>query len=1339
MLRTQLLKANEYARRNRRKRSWQRIVRFMACVVVFCTTYALILPAITLEYADICQKEEHIHTIECYNQITSRQVTSLECTYESLGVHKHRESCYNGGDLICNQVDFVVHSHNSSCYDEKGAKICALPEVKVHRHEGTCYQIPEAEPPAVHTHSDDCYEWLKGEKLLCSESTEGHSHDDSCYTIAEAPLCNQEEIAEHKHSEACTEKNLTCSKSTDPHVHDGACFTTEKTIICELEEIDHTHTEDCYAETQVNLCGLEEGSSHIHTEECYQMVLTCTLPETEGHAHTTACYKERTCGKEEFAGHQHTDACYEQVRGELICEIPVETEPTEPPVPVLICEKDEIILHEHKGTCYTYVDGTDEKIRICEKTVILEHPHTAECFLTETIPVDTESLTCGQEESETHAHTPLCYGTWELVCEQEEHSHTEKCRILTEEEKSQIQRAEEAIAALPEVDAISEEMAALTAARDLTGWETALQELQIKLQEARSLYEAVPEVLRPVAANDEKLLAMEEMLLMLTPPTMTEEEKAAVDAITAQIEALPMTQDVQAQLAAQPAGREGLLAELTAQVQDIRTQYEGLNDLQQRSVANVDRLTALEALLETEQKKDFAYYCGKEVHTHDESCYDAAGMLTCTLEEHIHNDLCITPLTEEEQMQVDDVIFLIDMLPAVEELEFNFADLEAAGELEELAAYREKILSSVCAAFDAYDTLMPLQKLAVTNAEKLMQYQFLLDSKPLQGSTFTVSTGDGSITANVVTETILPEGTTFQLSLVADPANATTQANAFLEGLGSELLDMLVLDMHFADAEGNKYQAEGKTEVTLHFADTRFLLDGDICALHILESGTEDVLEEAERTESGITRIIIETESFSQFLFGLTRQIPGKSLHISVDHQIDEAATEKEIGNFETTQYIFRIPGFENQSLPVNGTSEQPQNITLDENGCFMLKAGQSIVLEDIDDYFTEKQLVIGLIPQESAYLYHAAINDVAIDNPETVTLSGVVYLTYQTEIDLTGEETAYAANYHYTIDVSRMGLMEISNILIGTKPASEILFPVQVMLDNHPVEEGTKFLVLEQTDEETQQYLTADGNGVINLKAPQTVRMTEHIKPGTTYAAQLFQPVENWLMTYSGTEKTPMNIGSIEEGGTSVITLYSGPAASEAEIPVMVQFLDLAADDQLERTSTIKVTQVKDSSGTILAEQDPKIPEELPDTVLTCIGSEPQIGKLTIGYAEETEPGVFYYQIIQSEIAEVAAIEGWGNISTPDISVYIAEVTVGTTEEGIPSASVTGLWKNGEQVSKVEEETLTVEFWNQWVVYELPKTGGNGTSTYLFSGWVAIICGFALMNIKRKSRKGAE
>ena len=51
------------------RRFINRIVQVLAGFVVFCTTYALILPAITMEPEMLCGLQAHIHGEECYREI----------------------------------------------------------------------------------------------------------------------------------------------------------------------------------------------------------------------------------------------------------------------------------------------------------------------------------------------------------------------------------------------------------------------------------------------------------------------------------------------------------------------------------------------------------------------------------------------------------------------------------------------------------------------------------------------------------------------------------------------------------------------------------------------------------------------------------------------------------------------------------------------------------------------------------------------------------------------------------------------------------------------------------------------------------------------------------------------------------------------------------------------------------------------------------------------------------------------------------------------------------------------------------------------------------------------
>ena len=166
---------------------------------------------------------------------------------------------------------------------------------------------------------------------------------------------------------------------------------------------EHVHTDACYTETAVLACGLEESEEHQHDENCY---------ETS---------RELTCGID--SDHSHTDACYEWEQV-LSCDLP--TDSAEDAQPVLVCTKPEIVLHRHTPDCFD-ADGN----LICGQTQILEHRHSDACFETVAEPVDTGTLTCTDT---AHVHTARCYGTWELVCGQEEHTHSEACTQNEQEE-----------------------------------------------------------------------------------------------------------------------------------------------------------------------------------------------------------------------------------------------------------------------------------------------------------------------------------------------------------------------------------------------------------------------------------------------------------------------------------------------------------------------------------------------------------------------------------------------------------------------------------------------------------------------------------------------------------------------------------------------------------------------------------------------------------------------------------------------------------------------------------------------------------------------------------------
>lgn len=68
---------------------WNKLASVLAIAVVFCTTYMLILPAITMEKETFCGYEEHLHSDGCYASTDSE--SEMMCGMEE---HLHDGYCY---------------------------------------------------------------------------------------------------------------------------------------------------------------------------------------------------------------------------------------------------------------------------------------------------------------------------------------------------------------------------------------------------------------------------------------------------------------------------------------------------------------------------------------------------------------------------------------------------------------------------------------------------------------------------------------------------------------------------------------------------------------------------------------------------------------------------------------------------------------------------------------------------------------------------------------------------------------------------------------------------------------------------------------------------------------------------------------------------------------------------------------------------------------------------------------------------------------------------------------------------------------------------------------------
>ena len=195
-----LREAAKHKLQNRRRKRWQKTVSILACLVVFCTVYALILPALTAEADTYCGKEEHTHTEDCYKD---KLICGKE---EGQGAHQHTDDCYREVEaLVCQTPESEGHQHTDACYTEEQVLTCT-----------------NTDPNHVHSEIDGCYTTEK--RLTCGmEEGEGaHHHTAECYEKKKELICGQEENDGHRHTAECYEKELICGK--EEHTHTLACY-----------------------------------------------------------------------------------------------------------------------------------------------------------------------------------------------------------------------------------------------------------------------------------------------------------------------------------------------------------------------------------------------------------------------------------------------------------------------------------------------------------------------------------------------------------------------------------------------------------------------------------------------------------------------------------------------------------------------------------------------------------------------------------------------------------------------------------------------------------------------------------------------------------------------------------------------------------------------------------------------------------------------------------------------------------------------------------------------------------------------------------------------------------
>ena len=416
------------------------------------------------------------------------------------------------------------------------------------------------------------------------------------------------------------------------------------------------------------VCTPETPCVHTHSELCYDAAgtLVCQPPEVSQHEHTDSCYAPAETAVPVL--HTHSDVCYTQEQGELQCQL------------------EESEEHTHTADCYTWnsvltcgmeegeVEPTTaaEPVLICTEPVLAVHEHTESCIETAT----EDTLSCGKEE---HEHDLSCYSN-------------------------------------PEAD--------LETAED---WEAAFQDVELS----------------GVWTQDVLAIAKTQLGYTESTSNYTVNEDGTTNGYTrygawygkpyddwcamfvsfcldyAGVEDMPLNANCEKWIEALAAKDCGLYqAAGTHEPQSGELIFfdnngDGISD-------HVGLVAEIIEATDTEPA---------QIRTIEGNSSNRVQYVTYELDDAAILGYASLPsqLTEEEQATVDYVISLIDAVPSADEIDAKMVQFEDAEDYEGEEAWLTEVYQQVYDAYYRYNRLSDTQKDYVTNADKLLELQFIWD------------------------------------------------------------------------------------------------------------------------------------------------------------------------------------------------------------------------------------------------------------------------------------------------------------------------------------------------------------------------------------------------------------------------------------------------------------------------------------------------------------------------------------------------------------------------------------------------------------------------------------
>ena len=1330
--------AEQYKKAHQRKNRWYKVVTCLAAVVVFCTTYALILPAITMETK--CDIPEHTHTESCYTQVTTVTKKVPVCTAESLGIHQHTDACYDSeGTLICGYADFVIHRHDASCYDENGKLWCPLPETEAHQHTESCYAESE---------------------LICGQGEiVPHTHqpyqspeNPGCYDEHGELACGQLEVTEHQHTDACFETveepadttTLTCTNTDSGHVHTDMCYGTWE-LTCGMEE--HSHTDAC--RTAAAETGLTE-EEQARVEEV--IALIDALPTSEEIEAQLTALEEA----EDWDGYE---AYFES------------------------------ISHQIRETYLLYEEiGADLQERVTNRDKLLEFSWIWSAqTLAATDSVTIQQVNCFGSASGGTDKVLLIYNdsdaekkTVEIVTNV--YLFPYATSITVENKGGQLvvkevdtgsassNKQQKAVPSkgfviiIPTGSVPGVEVGCSASANfDYTktayntgglGTVTFGSDAAQKPAKTNSKLTTIPGAdtrdiieinLYDYGSNINKLYKSNNKY----PGFQQEGGSTNVGDSFNKWQSFNFGNNITADLA---AGKSGVTV---ANGTGINATTNGANSPisgAMRTTLGSDGYPALSDGTSLGYLFSDGTYATKKNNLSINGLFqynETTGAYTFnSRENHAQFNAGSDTFTLYQQILTSNFM----MYPFGNFLPFNDIVHLSAQTSTIDKAYLETIANSAQYKYNKgegneYGTL----------ATQLKKFINLMDG----------AYPDEWTGVNCMNEYFeaaeIPRSFTNKEPLVQNLYSIDyDEPTDFYFGME--------MKMNFMQPKGGLTGKDGQQPMVFYFTgddDVWVYIDGalflDLSGIHrhvggeidfvngevkyySLDVSTGDVSTTPYKTvkfselvnasllnEKGTFKDY-STHSFNfyymergsgsgvcrmNFNFPLLRKNP---ISVTKELSVDDQDKQNLLGN----------PDFRFQVLKENGTdlfiggsvSYDIQDTAgnkigtgaTDANGVFTLKANQTAVFSNISE-------------NAGKYFVRELLDPDAFEQYGTISVDGSTQTNYYDVIfdsdtfkginspvkDVSDGSTAF--HFNNQVRFNKLGSLSITKTLTEYTPArSASQFTFEVTLDGSPLPVGTTYTVGEKTR-------TVETEGLLSL-APGETAVISHILAGSTFTVKETEDsAKGYTVTYTvdGETRTGDSVsGVIKTEHRTAISVNNSEQGTSVTIPVQKV---LNAPDGLTHTYTLHLEQV--TSQTNLTPVDPAYTQELPLSITT----EPVNSQFIIGYSQaatETLPAKIYYKITEK-------VDPNDTTTQFDASVYVVEVTV-SDSGGALSATVTNVWKDENSVT---EGTPTVVFTNGIIRYELPDTGGAGTTLYTVGGLLITTAAVFLLYSHAKRRKG--